>query len=194
MDLLRQSLKVVVMAASLLATLGTAGTGNQLERYMAVLGVSLGESTGDQARRRLGAGTVVHNGGDAGDSMNHLCYRGSDGTTLLFTCWECSRNPFGADEYQLAARASLVKYADPQRHYRVPAGFDPNCTATRALSAATSVGALRLGMKRSVVVAALGQPVREASDRLEYEARILHLTIDLEGGRIVVIHGARWWE
>ena len=201
----RSSLYTILLVAAtsfFVAGLGAARGRQQLEKYMAVLGMSLGPSTMNAAHRHFGGGTVVPNGGDAGASKAHLCYIGPDKAALVFTCWECGDGreferegkALRADEYWFVTSVDRVEFGDPKTGYRVPTDFSPSCISTRKLSHTTAIGPLRLGMASSAVIHALGKAASETRERLEYIDGTRHLTIGLEDGWVVSIHGARWWE
>lgn len=189
-------LRALVLACSIPVVGAPAATAARprLEQYMAVLGIALGSSTMSTAIRHFRGGCVVHNGGDAGASKLHLCYRGADNTALVFSCWAGCRldrneGALPADEYWLAASVGLVDFGSSD-----PSNFDPSCTPARELSSETAIGSLRLGMTRAAVVQALGAPATETGGRLEYVDGKRHLAVAVEAGKVVSIHAARWWE
>lgn len=185
--------QIVTVAGMVTLPVPAGTTEPSLEKYMAVLGIPLGCSTLSDARRQFG-GTVVHNGQDAAGSKMNLCYRGEDGTVLLFGCWECGGSKSDAmeanlrgDEFWLATSLARIELGGAP-------DFNPSCTTTRRVSRATAVGSLRVGMARSAVVRVLGKPARETDGELAYEDGARRLTVRFENDRVVSIYAARWWE
>lgn len=128
-----------------------------LARYTRVLGVTLELSTLRDVIALLGSAEIRHNGGDAAGSMYSICYRGSDGTTLVFNSLSEMGGPtHDVTGFQLIARSDLADYSG-ERNNQVSEDRKPVCSPSRRVSRSLALGRqLRLGTSFHVAAKALG--------------------------------------
>jgi hypothetical protein len=124
---------------------------------MRFLGVTLERTTLAEVVKLVGPADIRHNGGDAHASQYSLCYRGHDGTTLVFgSHGEMGESDHHVTELQIVGRPDLADYSGDER-YRVPPDAKPACSRSALVSRSLALGGtLRLGATRDSVARILG--------------------------------------
>jgi hypothetical protein len=145
---------------------------DRLGAHMTIAGITLEETTLEDARLLLGPAEVRHNGGDAAASTWGACYQGADGTTLALLSSDEMGGGTTLTDFQLVAPGEEPDFSTYD-DYAVPPDLRPICGELGSLSRATATeGGLRLGMTIAEVRGLLGTPVDQD------ERSLLFTTVD----------------
>jgi hypothetical protein len=166
------SLPMFMFAAVLLGSPPSAKVPDPMEPFLSFLGVTLEETTLEQAQAKLGGPKAVHNGGDAAASMCAQCYTGSDGTTLVLVSNKEMGGCSITNEYWVLQSESLADYSGDERRV-VAKDNRPVCSHLKGLSRSSLVGGrLKLGMTKAQVLKLMGKPSKSSGSRVSYSSAV----------------------
>jgi hypothetical protein len=165
-----------------------------LAQLPSVLGVQLAEHKLADVEEKLGPAKPVNNGLRAAAEAENLCYRGPDGTILLFAARTENAHGNGLTGFQLVRDLKLAHYGE-EDEFDGAQPAKPKCGASKLVSRKLATGGVSLGLDRAQVVEKLGPPTVETAARLKYESHTesgewtttITLAVELEKEKVVAI-------
>lgn len=185
----------LAFVGSLLVAHRASAKGDRLAPHMTILGLTLMQSTFEDAQRRLGSAEVRDIEGDGAAHAYCSCFIGRDGSTLVLVSNSEMGQGKTVTSYQLVDRAELADYSGGTgTGYVAPREARPRCSRLERLSrASANGGGLRLGMTNSKVRSLLGKPVEESSGSMVFQTKqekpylLRVLRVDSVDGKVIAI-------
>jgi hypothetical protein len=187
---------VAILTHPLLVGCTARPAGDPAAANLSLLGINLQADTLDGVQARLGPNAIQHNGGDAGDSVDFICYRGIDGTSLFLKSYETDSGRVGG--YQLLSSAAEVDLSGLD-NARAPPSVVPQCSELPSLGRSTATASgLHLGLSARQAETLLGAPDQRTGDQLVWQSeedlddefqRLRTLTLHLSDGKVISISG-----
>lgn len=168
-----------------------------LAQLPSVLGVQLAEHQLADVEKKLGPAKPVNNGLRAAAEAENVCYRGADGTVLLFGARIENAHGNGLTGFQIVRDLKMAHYGE-EDEFDGAQPKKPACAASKLVSRKLATAGVSLGQSRAQVVEKLGPPTVETAARLKYESHTesgewtttIALAVELEKEKVVAIRAA----